>query len=972
MGSFVVRHRVWVVLGWLLVAGTLNAAFPQLETVVRQQSISPLAIDSPSILALSQTAAAFDEDGTQTAVTIAMRDPAGLGSSQASLYGQLVDRLRAQPEAVLAVQDLLSNKDSRSQVVSQDGQAWYVMVGLKGTIGSPEAADSLRQVKDTTAQTFSGSTVTAYVTGPVASLGDTFEAANTDLLKIALATGVLIAAILLAIYRSVLTALLPLLVIGVSFAVARGTLSGLGIAGMPVSENSASFMTVVLLGAGTDYSVFVISRYHEAIRAGQSPAEAVGTALSGIGKVIVASAATVAVAFAAMTFNKLEVLSTSGPACAIAVLVGFAASVTLLPPMLETAGRHGIGLPGKDLTSRQWARVGVVVARKPTAVLGASLVLLIALAGLTSQLHLSYNDRTNQPSTTDSNRGYALLDEHFPKDLILPQQLVIHSPKDLRTAQGLGDLEQMAYRVSQLAGVSTVRGVTRPRGTKLDDATLSNQAGKISDSMGDAVHNANGSRGQLAQLTSGADQLDAGLRQLKSAVAESIPMISKISNVMDKYQTLIGTLGGSTAAVDRFTSLGPSVDSGLEATRKAIDMVEPVRNALAATELCTANPQCTMLIENLQALTNLRDNGFLDQLSKFRDAVVTATGASKLTDLVTSMSTAMKQAGRTLGMNSPGSSLVTQVQQMVSGIGALSDGATQLAEGVRTLVDKNIEMLDGMGQVAAALKTMRTEAAAPALSGFYLPRNAFENADFKTMGKYFVAKDGKTVRYIVESNVDPYSAAGMELARSIQTVAAQALPNTSLADASVTVIGFPSIYNDLAAMVARDFVQVVIVTVLIVAAILALLLRSVIAPLYLMATVILTYLSALGLGVAVFQWWLGRDLFWAVPPMAFIVLVAVGADYNLLLISRLRDESATNIRVGVIRTVKYTGSVITSAGLIFAASMFGLMFGSLKAIAEIGFIIGTGLLLDTFVVRTLTVPAIAVLLGKANWWPSRR
>jgi len=100
-------------------------------------------------------------------------------------------------------------------------------------------------------------------------------------------------------------------------------------------------------------------------------------------------------------------------------------------------------------------------------------------------------------------------------------------------------------------------------------------------------------------------------------------------------------------------------------------------------------------------------------------------------------------------------------------------------------------------------------------------------------------------------------------------------------------------------------------------------------------------------------------------------LVAVGADYNLLLISRIRDESPYGIRSGVIRTVTQTGGVITSAGLIFAASMLGLLFASLTTIVQIGFIIGVGILLDTFLVRTITVPAIAVVVGNANWWPSR-
>jgi RND superfamily putative drug exporter len=132
--------------------------------------------------------------------------------------------------------------------------------------------------------------------------------------------------------------------------------------------------------------------------------------------------------------------------------------------------------------------------------------------------------------------------------------------------------------------------------------------------------------------------------------------------------------------------------------------------------------------------------------------------------------------------------------------------------------------------------------------------------------------------------------------------------------------------------------------------------------------VIISYLSALGIGVIVFQLLLRQEMHWSVPGLTFVILVAVGADYNMLLISRLRDESALGMRSGVIRTVGSTGGVITAAGLIMAASMFGLVFSSLINVVQSGFVLGTGLLLDTFLVRTVTVPAIAVLVGKANWW----
>jgi RND superfamily putative drug exporter len=191
-----------------------------------------------------------------------------------------------------------------------------------------------------------------------------------------------------------------------------------------------------------------------------------------------------------------------------------------------------------------------------------------------------------------------------------------------------------------------------------------------------------------------------------------------------------------------------------------------------------------------------------------------------------------------------------------------------------------------------------------------------------------------------------------------------------LADAKVTMVGFTRGQNDIRNYYNSDIRYIVLVTLIVVFFILVVLLRAILAPLYLVVTVVLSYMSALGITVIVFQFILKQPIFWNTPGVTFLVLVAVGADYNLLLISRIREEAHRGIRAAVIRTVGATGGVITSAGLIFAASMLALTVSSIAAIVQTGFIIGIGLLLDTFLVRTITVPAIAVLLGDKNWWPS--
>ena len=220
---------------------------------------------------------------------------------------------------------------------------------------------------------------------------------------------------------------------------------------------------------------------------------------------------------------------------------------------------------------------------------------------------------------------------------------------------------------------------------------------------------------------------------------------------------------------------------------------------------------------------------------------------------------------------------------------------------------------------------------------------------------------------MIETSYDPYSVDAMNLAHRITTTAENARPNTSLAQATVSVAGFPAVNSDIQRFLWADFAQLALATTVIVGIIFGPAARS--TGTDLPSGHRLTQLPRLhrirrpGL-----QWILGHEIAWPVPLLAFIILVAVGADYNMLLVSRLREESGSNIRVGVLRTVANTGAVITSAGLIFAVSMFGLMVGSVAIMVR----------RPHHRLRTCSTPSSCApspcppsprLLREASWWP---
>jgi uncharacterized membrane protein YdfJ with MMPL/SSD domain len=232
--------------------------------------------------------------------------------------------------------------------------------------------------------------------------------------------------------------------------------------------------------------------------------------------------------------------------------------------------------------------------------------------------------------------------------------------------------------------------------------------------------------------------------------------------------------------------------------------------------------------------------------------------------------------------------------------------------------------------------------------------------------------DGSTTRLIVALDGNPYENEALDAIRNVGPSATAALRGTSLQDARVAVGGPSSFYADMRQISNDDFELIVVVIVSAIFLVLAVLLRSLVAPLYLLATVILSYAATMGITVAVFQGLLGDPgiTFW-LAPFLFVILVALGADYNIFIMSRIREEADAGheIHDAVSRGLTLTGRVITSAGIILAGTFAALLIAPLPNLRQIGFGVTTGILIDTFIVRSMLVPAATMLLGKWAFWP---
>ena len=970
----------WVVIGcWLVLAVVLPLTFPSLTVMAQKRPVAILPANAPVTVTTRQMTEAFHESGSDNVLLVVLTNEKGLGPAEESTYRTLVDKLRQDTRDVTMLQDFVSTPPLREVLASKDNKAWILLVGLAGELGSTQSYAAYTRIADTVKQTVAGSTLTANLTGPAATVADGIDAADRDRNHIEVALTVMLLAILLLIYRNPVTMLLPLITIGVSLVIAQAVVAGLGELGLGISNQTIVLLSALMAGAGTDYAVFLISRYHDYLRLGVDSDQAITRALTSIGKVIAASAATVAVTFLGMMFARLGLFSTAGIALATGIGVAFLAAVTLLPAILVLAGPRGWIRPRRDLTSRFWRRSGIRIVRRPKAHLVASLIVLALLASCATLVHYNYDDRKALPDSVESAVGYAALDRHFPLNSTIPQYLFVQSPHDMRTPEALADLEQMAQRVSQLPGIEMVRGITRPMGESLEQARLSYQAGEVGSKIGDASKLITDRTGDLDRLALGANTLADSLGNVRSQVIQAVSIVRGLVDALTSMQNQFGgdktlkQIDSAVKLVSSMLALGESLDVNFANIAQTFDWAGPVVTALDASPVCDADPSCSSTRGELDRLVTARRDGTFDRIADLARQLQSTQGAQTLESTAKALRAALDTATnalRSLGLNDPESmrALLTTMQQ---GANDLAEGSRQLADGVQLLVDQTKRMGAGLGEASAFLLAMKYDAAKPPMAGFYIPPQMLTLDEFKKAAEAFISPDGHAVRYLVQTKLNPFSAEAMDQVNLITDTARGAQPNTALADASISVAGYPATLRDTRDYYNHDIRFIITVTIVVVLLVLIALLRTVVAPLYLVGSVVISYLSALGIGVIMFQFILGQELHWSVPGLTFIILVAMGADYNMLLISRIRDESPYGVRSGVIRTVGSTGGVITAAGLIFAASMFGLMFASISTVVQAGFVVGVGILLDTFLVRTITVPAIAVLVGRANWWPSR-
>jgi putative drug exporter of the RND superfamily len=909
------RFSVPIILAWLAITVIVSIGVPSLEQVKKEHSVSLSPQDAPSFQAAKRMGQDFKESNSGSVAMIVLEGQQPLGDAAHRYYDQLIRRLQDDPKHVQHIHNFWGDPLTAGAAQSSDDKAAYVQVDLADDL----SGTSVEAVRDIVGRTPAPQGVKAYVTGPAAIAADMGQSGDKSLIKIIVVSTTVIFIMLLLVYRSVITVILLLLTVGIELQMARGTVAFLGHHGIVgLTTYAINLLVAAGIAAGTDYGIFFTGRYQEARQAGEDRETAYYTTYRGVAKVVLASGSTIAGAFCCLSFTRLPYFHPMGLPCAVGILVAVAVALTLVPAVLTFGSRFGLFDPKRKITDRGWRRIGTAIVRWPAPILVATLaVALIGLLALPG-FKPSYNDQKYIPKDIPARLGWAAAERHFPQSAMMsPDILLVEADHDMRNPVDFLVLNKLEKGVLAVPGIATVQGITRPNGTPLEHTSIPFLL---------SASNA----GQLQNLPFQMDRMNDMLVQADE-MAKTISLMQRMYGLMQQLTSTTHHMVGETHDMQAIT------DELRDHIADFEDFWRPIRSYFYWEKHCYRIPICWSLRSIFDAM-----DGVNEISDKLHDLVadldqIDILMPQLLTEFPVMIATMQSMRTMMLTMHSTMSGIFGQMQES-------SDNAT------------------AMGKTFDAAKTD---------DSFYLPPGVLKNKDFQRIEKVFFSPDGKAVRLLITHRGNSATPEAVARVEAIKTAAEEALKGTPLEDAKIYLSGTAAVVKDQVEGSIYDLLIAGVAALCLIFIIMLIMTRSFVAALVIVGTVMLSLGASFGLSVLVWQYILGIQIHWIVLAMSVIVLLAVGSDYNLLLVSRMKEEIGAGINTGIIRAMGGTGKVVTNAGLVFAFTMMSMAVSDLVTIGQIGTTIGLGLLFDTLVVRAFMTPSIAALLGRWFWWPQR-
>jgi RND superfamily putative drug exporter len=834
-GRVAARYRWIVVAVWLILTVVITVLAPNIDSVASSDTRDLLPANAPFQQAGARLNEYFPGEISLGSAVIVV-ETTGQTIHEAANWNYLVALTKwlQSSDAPRNITKVVSPASTipllADAMIAKDGHLALIQVNFSSNTHDTATMDALRALDEHLAKNTPDG-VKAYLTG-TAPIVDSYTTAALASVDSTLGiTVILVVLILLLVYRSPVSPILPLLTVAAAYLITRGIVGFLGKYVMTISSFTNVFLIVVLFGAGTDYCLFLISRFREEVADDNDIAESTRRTVHRVGETITSSAGTVIVGFVTMAFAEMGLFRTTGPALAIGVVVILVAGLTLTPALLAILGERAFwpGRASHRAVGRLSAQRSEGVVQHPVRTIVIILLILLPLPLIAASQRVSYDMMSDLPPTYGARAGYQALTAHMDGGQLQPLNVIIQG---FKPETALQDIATWADKLRATDGVADVRSLSAPLGaanSTLQDITrVSRQLALAADALGSLR-----------------DQAQAGSLD-SSNLSLALNALSFARSYFDALERKFPRVAG---------------DPDLAAIR--------------------------------QALSGL-----------------------------------------------PGAALTGTLDQSVQ---SLQEHLTALS--------KTFESIDGAYYLPDALPKSLVDA----LGG---------QDPLLMLTSRYVTADRTVAQFEVVLKGSPFGDEAMNTVEKLRAM---------LPDGVNAISGYPVAITDLRDTMQRDTTRAIFFVLAGIFVVLLALLRAIIPPIYLILSILLSYGATIGITRVASEVLWGTDaLTWWVPFFMFVLLVALGMDYNIFLMGRVKEEARRYGMVdGVRRAAVATGAIITSAGIIMAGTFSAMMSSVIVGLSQLGFAVAVGVLMDTFIIRGMLIPAVVVLLNRWNWWPGR-
>lgn len=1004
---------------WVILSILMIVTMPNLDQLVREKGNTEIPSYMQSQVA-SKLLNEMDGEGSDTYQFIAVFNSGSdqaFNENQLNEINEAIETLRQDSDS-LRINSILAHTDSEEtekQLVAEDGTTILTQIAIDEEVGTvEEAAHMLRERTDL-------ASVDTYLTGTDIVLDDFAKSSQEGIQKTEIIAIIFILIVLVLVFRSPVVPIISLITVGVSYIVSLGIVTQLvDHFDFPFSNFTQVFLIVILFGIGTDYNILLYTRFKEELGKQGHILKAITETYRTAGRTVIYSGLAVFIGFVALYLAEFSLYQATS-AVAIGVAVLLAVLITLNPFFMAVFGIK-MFWPAKAISGHSENKLWNFLSKhsffRPIAALAIIAILCIPFIFVYSG-ELNYNDLVEISDEYESKQGITVIEDHFSAGFSSPTNLVIKADESLATQEGLKNIDQLADIISKVEGVSEVYTVTRPTGEMIADlyideqvSTLNNGLDNAQEGLGTINNGLSEAETELSKfdensfasvndLISGTETMEDGVGKLNDALNQIVAGLedgslgaSEISSNLTVLKDNLTLIKDSTIELQAgYTQLQTGFSSFTQLFNTVNEALTNMNDGYASIEqsmrsLIQANPELEMdqnvqtalqtavgaqqnLAPLMEQLTTLipQYNQSVDSFKDANEAMsAIVIGLQQVEDGVAKLQNGAQSLAQGLQSGANGASqVVAKTGELETGLNAVSEGQRQLQSGLTELQEKITLLQDGLSQSTDGLTEINDGLADAKdyLNGlgasnkvFYIPQEVLEGEEFEESLNMYMSEDRTITKMMIILDVNPYSKEAMSIIEDIDQQVKATTSNLNLENAEVVLGGKSAVNVDLQQMSSSDFTRTIVIMLIGIAIVLVIITKSIWQPVVIIASLILTYFTTLGLTELISEYILGQSILsWNVPFFSFIMIVALGVDYSIFLMMRYSEVKEKGAE-GIIEAARHMGGVVLSAALILGGTFAALIPSGIITLMQVAIFVIVGLVLLSIIMLPIFMPAV--------------